>query len=290
MLKDIDTPSVRIKPTDEATYKRNRKIVSIISLLFLLAVMAFVGLVIGKPLIEFISEPQQFQAWAEAQGIIGKLALIGIMCLQIVISVLPGEIVEVGAGYTFGAIQGCILCLIGAAIGSTIVFLMTKTFGIRLVEAFVPREKINSLSFIKNTKKLNMLLFLIFFIPGTPKDLITYFIGLTPMKLSTFLLITSVARIPSVISSTIGGHALGNADYKFAIIIFVVTAVISLLGILTYRHIQKKQEATIKKTYGENMPNQEKNSQIKNLLDTTILSEQEAAWLKEKLLEQTKQP
>lgn len=77
-------------------------------------------------------------------------------------------------------------------------------------------------------------------IPGTPKDILTYFIGLTPMKLSVWLLITATARIPSVITSTIGGDALGMENYKFAIIVFIITAVISIAGILIYRYIQKR--------------------------------------------------
>ena len=106
-----------------------------------------------------------------------------------------------------------------------------------MVEAFVSREKIQSLIFLQNTKKLNILIFILFFIPGKPKDLFTYFIGLTPMKLRTFLILSSIARIPSVISSTIGGEALGLQNYTFAIVVFILTAAISGIGLLIYRKI-----------------------------------------------------
>ena len=130
-----------------------------------------------------------------------------------------------------------LLCLVGAALGSVIIYGLTKQFGIRMVEAFVSREKIQSLKFLQNTKKLNILIFILFFIPGTPKDLFTYFIGLTPMKLRTFLILSSIARIPSVISSTIGGEALGLQNYTFAIAVFILTAAISGIGLLIYRKI-----------------------------------------------------
>ena len=94
----------------------------------------------------------------------------------------------------------------------------------------------------KNKEKRNILCFIIFFIPGTPKDIMTYFIPLTDMKLSTFLFITTIARIPSIITSTIGGHAIGVENYIFSIIVFVITAIVSLIGIYIYRKITTKKE------------------------------------------------
>ena len=180
-----------------------------------------------------------------SHGAWGPLALIGIQILQVVISIIPGEVVEIGAGYAFGAVPGALLCLAGAAAGSAMIFWLTKKFGIRLVEAFISREQINSLGFIKNAHKLNLLVFILYFIPGTPKDILTYFIGLTPMKLTTFLLLTTIARIPSVISSTIGGHALGSREYLMAVIVFVVTGIVSAIGILVYRRIEKRKAPEI---------------------------------------------
>jgi uncharacterized membrane protein YdjX (TVP38/TMEM64 family) len=79
-------------------------------------------------------------------------------------------------------------------------------------------------------------------IPGTPKDLLSYFVGLTEMKLSEWLIITTIARIPSVATSTIGGNALGEGNYITAITVFAITAVVSILGILIYNYITKKRE------------------------------------------------
>ena len=86
-------------------------------------------------------------------------------------------------------------------------------------------------------------MFILFIIPGTPKDILTYIVPLTPMKLSTFLLLSTVARLPSVVTSTIGGNALGTGKLTFALIVFGATALISALGILIYRRICKRSEA-----------------------------------------------
>ena len=242
MTKDPASPMTDCSP-DEKAYIRRRRIVSILSFCVLLAFIVTVAIVIGKPLVGMLSHPEEFQKGVDSHHLWGRLSFVGMMCLQVIFAIIPGEPMEIGAGYAFGSVEGTLLCLIGAAVGSSIIYLFTKKFGIKLVEAFISREKILSLSFIKNTKKLNLLIFILFFIPGTPKDVFTYFIGLTPMKLHIFLLISSVARIPSVIISTISGDALVSQNYGFAIAVFAITAVISAVGIFIYHKISKKHAA-----------------------------------------------
>ncbi len=238
----MSTEEKQLKDTTDRAYIRRRRIVSGVSFGVFILIFGLLTWLIGPPLMRFVANPEHFREWVAEKGAWGPLTMIGLSILQVVVAVIPGEVFEIGAGYAFGAVWGTVLCLIGTALGSVLIYLLTKAFGIRLVEAFVSREKINSLRFIRDSKKLNLLIFLLFFIPGTPKDVITYFIGITPMKLSTFLLISSVARIPSVISSTIGGHALGMQEYTFAIIVFAITAAVSLIGVFIYNRISKRKE------------------------------------------------
>lgn len=216
--------------------------VSLLSLLILLLFFAAVTVWIGGPLLEMLGDPDEFRSWVDSHSMFGRLIFIGMVILQVIVAVIPGEPMEIGAGYAFGAVEGTILCLVGTAIGSSLVFLFTKKLGIRMVEAFISREKLQSLKFLQNAERLNLVIFLAFLIPGTPKDVLTYFAGLTPIRLRTFLLLTSLARIPSVVSSTLGGNALGTENYGMAVVVFLVTAVISAVGALIYKqHTQKKQ-------------------------------------------------
>lgn len=228
---------------DEVTKKR-RKLFSVISIvlfcLFTLAVFWF----IGRKMLIFFSEPDKFRSWVDEQGYISRFIFIGMVAFQIIIAIIPGEPLEIGAGYAFGALEGTLLCMVGILLGSIIVFLFSRYFGVRAVEAIYSREKLNKLKFLNNPKKLNTLTFILFLIPGTPKDILTYFIGLTTMKLSTWILISSIARIPSVITSTIGGNALGLKDYKFAVIAFGITVALSIIGILIHNKISKAHEHT----------------------------------------------
>ena len=196
----------------------------------------------GRPLIRFAQSPELFRAWVDEQGIWAPGLFVGMVVLQVIVAIIPGEPLEIAAGYTFGIVEGTLLCLAGSVLGSLIVFLFVRRFGIRAVEVFFPREKLLSLKFIQNSRRLNLLVFILFFIPGTPKDIMTYFVPFTPMKLSTWLLISATARIPSIITSAIGGDALGLQNYLFAIIAFAATLTLSLGGVLLYRHISRKRK------------------------------------------------
>lgn len=112
----------------------------------------------------------------------------------------------------------------------------------KLVEIFVSRERINTLRFLNTERKRDTFIFLLFFIPGTPKDLFTYFVGLTEIKLSTFLTISMVARIPSILSSTFGGHLLGEKQYLGAILLYGITGGVSIIGLFIYNSIIRKKQ------------------------------------------------
>ena len=219
----------------------HKKKIYLFAIIVALIFIAAVGYLVGKPMIEFVREPERFRAWVDSSGFVSRVIFVGMVIFQLIIALIPGEPLEMGAGYAFGAWEGTILCIIGCVIGSALVFLFVRRFGVKLVEVFFPREKIRSLRFLQDSRRLNLLTFIVFFIPGTPKDLLSYFIGLTDMKLGTWLLITAVARIPSIVTSTVTGDALGLKDYQFALIAFGVTLALSLVGILVYRRLSARR-------------------------------------------------
>ena len=219
----------------------HKKKIYLFAIIVALIFIAAVGYLVGKPMIEFVREPERFRAWVDSSGFVSRVIFVGMVVFQLIIALIPGEPLEMGAGYAFGAVEGTILCIIGCVIGSALVFLFVRRFGVKLVEVFFPREKIRSLRFLQDSRRLDLLTFIVFFIPGTPKDLLSYFIGLTDMKLGTWLLITAVARIPSIVTSTVTGDALGLKDYQFALIAFGVTLALSLAGILVYRRLSARR-------------------------------------------------
>ena len=194
----------------------------------------------GRPLIRFAREPERFRSWVDRQGIRAPGLFIGMVILQIIVAVIPGEPLEIAGGYAFGALEGTLLCVLGAFLGRLMVFLLVRRFGTMAVEVFFPLEKLQSLRFLQNEKRLSLWVFLLFFLPGTPKDVLSYFVGLTRMPLRTWVFISLVAPLPSIITSTIGGNALGAGNYVFAVVVFASTLAISGIGIAAYRRICRK--------------------------------------------------
>ncbi len=223
--------------------KKRKKIVSLISFIVIVAIIIGLSIFLWPIMEDMVKDPQAFRAFIDEKGFAGMLIFVALIAAQIVFAVIPGEPFEIAAGYAFGAYAGLLLCMIGIAIGSLIVVFLTKKIGLPLVHSFFEPEQIEKLSKKASGKNFASFIFLAFFIPGTPKDILTYFAGLTDMKISTFLAIATIARIPSVISSTYAGAALGEKDYTKAIIAFVVVGVISLVGYLIYNgHSKKKAE------------------------------------------------
>jgi len=211
--------------------------------LSLISVAAVILTVIGVLFIkkEFSeSNTDMLRAWAQEHPLLGAFLMIFICASQVIVAFVPGEMVEIAAGYIFGAVWGTVLCLLGILLGSVCAILLARRFGRKLVEAFYSKEKLDSLPILNNPSKRNAMTALLFLIPGTPKDLMTYIIGLTDMSIPLYLLLTGLCRLPSVLLSTVGGDALGDNRLLQAVIFFACAAVISLLGYLLYVWIQKK--------------------------------------------------
>ncbi len=205
-----------------------------------IAVSVLIMWLVGAPLVRFASEPEKFRAWVNGHGFGGRVAYVGMVIFQVVIALIPGEPFEIAAGYAFGAVEGTLLCILASTLGSVAVFLLVRRFGIRLVELFFSKDKLKSVRFLKSTPRRDMLFLIIFMIPGTPKDLLSYVAGLTDISFPVWLMICSLGRIPSIITSTIGGNALGTKNYWFAIAVFAVTMAVSGVGIWIYDRICKR--------------------------------------------------
>lgn len=225
-------------------YLKRRKCYSAISLIAFFIILGLLTLLFSKLLAPYLTSAEELRGFLNTFGWKGRFILLGIQCLQVVVALIPGEIIELGAGFAYGAIEGMLICLIGVAISSTVIFLLVKKFGTPMVELFISREKMNQLSFLTDERKLKRLTFLLFFIPGTPKDILTYFVGLTKINLMQFLIITLLARVPSVISSTVCGQMLGDKDYLTAAIVFAITGIVSILGYILYNRFIGNRKKT----------------------------------------------
>lgn len=238
--KKMDHHPFADKPHGEVkTYTKGRAIaiLSVISAVF--CVLTVIGFIWIK--MKF-SDTNAVRDLVDRSPVLAAIVMALICAAQVVVAFVPGELVEISAGYAFGGFWGLVICMVGITLGSVVAILLARSFGRRLVESLYPREKIDALPILNDPSKRNTITFLLFLIPGTPKDLFTYVVGLTDMSIPTYILLTLFARIPSIVMSTIGGDALGDDKFIRAAIIFIIAAAVSGAGYLVYLWIQGRNK------------------------------------------------
>ncbi len=173
-------------------------------------------------------------------GFSGGLMLMGLELLQIILVVLPAEPLEVLAGMCYGTWGGTLFITFAAFISTVMIYFLIAKLGKKVLENFMSKEKIDKIEnskFLKNTRRLEIIMLLLFFIPGTPKDLLVYIGALLPIKPIRFIMISTFARFPSIISSTMVGDNITNGEWTISLIIYGVTFLITAVGI----YISKKK-------------------------------------------------
>ena len=232
--------------------KNFKKIITIIIIVFL------VGLTINLfPVMENLSTiegQQEFKQMVSNSGIVGFLALFGLQLAQIFLIIIPGEPLEILAGMCYGSVGGTIFIMVSACIISTIIFLLVRKYGKKFVYEFCDKEKIDKIEnskLFQNPQKIEFILLILFLIPGTPKDLLVYISGLLPIKPLKFILISTFARFPSVISSTLVGANIVGGNWKIGVILYVaivlaVGAIVLIINKFDKDEITKQAIKTIK--------------------------------------------
>ncbi len=219
-----------------------RNIYLCLSLTVFIGLMILGTLTLGPKIVDIAKNPEKFQALLGTSPVKSSLIFLGIQFVQVIFAFIPGEFVEVGAGYAFGEVWGTLLCLFGVATATFMIFSLTRLLGRRFTNIMIDSRDLKRLKFLKDEKKLVWMFALLFFIPGTPKDLFTYFAGVTKIKFGTFMLISTFCRLPSVLTSTLAGDAIVEEKYLQSIIIFAVTGTIGIGGYLFYSFISKRSE------------------------------------------------
>lgn len=165
-------------------------------------------------------------------GFLGILLLFALQVLQILLVILPGEPFEVLAGMCYGAWGGALFITVSVFITTTIIFFTVRKLGKKYLYNFFKREKVDKImksKVLKNSRNLEMILCILFFLPATTKDLIVYIGGLLPIKPLRFILISTFVRLPSVITSTMVGANISRGNWKISLLIYAITFIIAII-------------------------------------------------------------
>ena len=183
-----------------------------------------------------------FKEKVENSGVLGMLSLFGLQVAQIFLIIVPGEPIEILAGMCYGSLWCTVFIIVSACIISTSIFLLVRKFGRKFVYDFCDKkkvEKIENSKVFQNPKKIEFIMLILFLIPGTPKDLLVYVAGLLPIKPLKFIIISTFARFPSVITSTLAGEQLAIGDWKMSIILYVAILILVALAVFIINKFDK---------------------------------------------------
>lgn len=224
---------------------RQMSTADVFKLVGLIAFFVLMGVIVWLiwPYIGMLFEPDGLEKAlneVRGDGFVGVLMLLGLQFLQIVVAFIPGEAVQVAAGALYGPWLGALVVLVGCVFSSAFVFVLVSKLGAPFVHAMVPAKYIDKLSAFEQSSKFDTIVFILFLIPGMPKDVFTYIVPLTKMPLGKFLVITNVGRIPGIILSTYAASGLVNGQIMESIIIFAVAAVVAVLAIVFSEKIMNR--------------------------------------------------
>ena len=200
--------------------------------LFLLA-MIFITVKYMPFFTQQIKNPDQFKELLTSYGHVNIIVFLGFQVMQVVIAAIPGEIVQITGGYVYGTILGTIYSIIGITIGSVIAFFISRLLGYSLIRLFISQEKLERLYCLIDSPKSEIIMFVLFLLPGVPNDMLTYIAGLTPIKPLIFFAISIVGRFPALMITSYIGANVQKGNYVTVAIVTVTAGVLCLVGLLT---------------------------------------------------------
>lgn len=191
-------------------------------------------------LLAWLADARAVRAFVSDHAFVSRLAMLGINIVQVLLAFLPGEPVELASGYAFGFWEGTALCLVASGLATSMIYWATRRWGWKLVGLFFDRSLFDCFSWLKSAKRLELIMLIVFLIPGTPKDFLTYFAGLTNMRFLPVVLIATLGRIPSIATSTITASAVGSGNWPLVACTLVASAFLLAVGGLMYRRLRSR--------------------------------------------------
>jgi uncharacterized membrane protein YdjX (TVP38/TMEM64 family) len=228
--------------------KNNSIVLNIALAAVFLGTLAYLTIRFGPEFTRLVADPGKFREYLLSFGPWSAVIFFLFQILQVVIAVIPGEPIQIAGGYIFGTIGGTALSVLGITTGYILVFLMVRIFGFPLVKKLVPEKDHQKFISLLNNPKMEATIFLLFLIPGIPKDVLVYIAALTPIKPLLFFVIVILARLPALIGSAFIGARIESGDFSVVIIVSIVAVILFVLGFI----FQKKLIDFVQKHFHKN--------------------------------------
>lgn len=212
-----------------------RKYGMLFNVVLLVVACGIIGFITWRFLPEIIlliKDPNHFKKYIDSFGALGIFIFISFQIIQVVIAAIPGELIQIAGGYIYGTFLGTVYSILGISVGTVFAFYIARGLGYRLLKNFISDNGLEKYNAILNNPRAEIIAFLLFLIPGLPKDLLVYAAGLTPIKPIRFLVICMIARIPAILASSFVGANMQEKDYRSVIIVSIIACVLFVVGFL----------------------------------------------------------
>jgi len=208
-----------------------------------------VTIVVSIPLYIWIFHGDIISRWKTVEDIVAFLeyyekesipVYILLQIIQVVISILPGQVFQMAAGYLYGFWPALLFAMTGAVLGTAAAFMLAKILGREFIHIFFGEEKISYYVERLNSRRVYALVFLIYLIPGIPKDMVSYAAGISEIRFKPFIILSAVGRLPGMTGSLLMGNMLEEERFGFVIAIGLLAVIICIIcfiykeKILTY--------------------------------------------------------
>lgn len=203
------------------------------------ALFVWLTVLLFRPIAELASNPEKFERMIRSQGAAGRVMFLGVQILQGFLPI-PLELTTVAGGYVFGRVQGLLLTLCAVMLSTTAIFYFTRIFGQKLLNLFFSPAQQRWTARFRDEKLRGAMTWAVYLIPGLPKRAFTFSAGLFPQRFGKFLLISTVARIPSLLACSFGGQALQTGNYGQAVTIFLLIGVSGAVGFAFHKTTSRK--------------------------------------------------
>jgi uncharacterized membrane protein YdjX (TVP38/TMEM64 family) len=215
-----------------------RRILSLVAFPAVFAAILAVGIVFRREIWALFTSSERLRGWIAAAGLKAPLLFVGAQALQVVVFFIPGEIPQIAGGYLFGIWQGVLLSLAGITLGASFNFLMARLLGVPFVRALFTGKDVERVRRLAESGRARLTFFLLFLIPGIPKDILCYAAGLSSLPLGTFLLFSSLGRLPGIVGSAMMGEAAAGERWLLAGGLLLLAVVLFVVGFLMRDRLQ----------------------------------------------------
>ncbi len=185
-------------------------------------------------LVRLFADRRRLRTLVLGYGNGAPVAFIGLQIIQVVLPIIPGEATGFLGGFLFGVPGGFLYSSVGLTIGSLLAFGLARGLGLRFVRRMVRPDLYQRLAFLRRPRGIAVV-FVLFVIPGFPKDTLSYILGVSPIPLWAFFVTMTVGRMPGTWLLSIQGAKFHAAEQSYSWVVFLVVGGVLLLLAYLYR-------------------------------------------------------